>query len=515
MELDLVGQTLAGRYLIESELGAGAMGAVFRARHVKVGRLFAVKVLHPRLVENPKLLKRFEREAELAGSLHHPNVIGVIDVGETPSGYRYLVMEHADGEPLSDVIARGPISGDRVIRIVRQLCEGLNHAHARGMIHRDFKPENVILEKRSDGSEVPRIVDFGIAILREDLTDGDRERLTTDGVILGTPYYMAPEQAFGGPFDHRIDLFALGIICYEMLTGRLPFDGDGVEVARANISSATTPMGVRVPLLEIDPLLEAFTRRLMKKSPDARPASANAASELLELIERDRGEAARALDLDPDLAARCAPPITTAESLPLAVDDRDRIPTTPMATLPIEAEILSVDRRPPRRRLVIGGAAVAAIGIASAAIYGARPGEHQRQTTVSSTGEPTDAAPTSPTPDAQPAVDAHVAAIDARRAAVDAGVIADAPARQIADAAVRRPSPDAGVQEPEISARTVADLYVVVGRELKAYGDRDATAATPLWSRYRLIRINDAMASSSSQRAAVRELREIRASIKK
>ncbi|HET9987832.1 MAG TPA: serine/threonine-protein kinase, partial [Kofleriaceae bacterium] len=189
--------------------------------------------------------------------------------------------------------------------LTRQMLEGLYHAHEAGLIHRDFKPENVIVEKDTHGEEVPRIVDFGIAILREGGTSSDGTgRLTTNGLVLGTPHYMAPEQAVNDPIDHRIDLFALGIMIYEMLCGKLPFDGHGAEVARANLLLDPPLIADRVPYLEVDPLLEAFSRRLMAKQRDTRPATAKAARELLDLIKADRNAAAALLNVPLDAAVR-------------------------------------------------------------------------------------------------------------------------------------------------------------------------------------------------------------------
>ena len=292
----LIGSVLADRYEIMQRLGEGAMGTVYRARHVKIGRSFAVKILHARLLADPKLAQRFAREAELAGRLRHPNVVGVVDLGEVDAlgGLRYMVMELAEGPDLAHLLVEAPMPAERIIALVRQLLDGLDHAHGHGLIHRDFKPENIIIERNSAGAEVPRIVDFGIALLREggDSSDG---RLTTNGLVLGTPHYMAPEQAVADPIDHRIDLFALGIVIYEMLSGRLPFDGSGAEVARANLLLEPPPIAQRVPHLDVDPLLEAFALRLMAKVRDARPPTAKAARELLDLIARDRAAAAAAL----------------------------------------------------------------------------------------------------------------------------------------------------------------------------------------------------------------------------
>ncbi|MEO6776320.1 MAG: serine/threonine-protein kinase [Kofleriaceae bacterium] len=301
----LIGEVLANRYQIEARLGEGAMGSVYRAKHVKVGRPFAVKVLHPRLLEDEKTLQRFEREAELAGRLHHPNVIGVVDVGETSDGLRYMVMDFAEGHDLATLLSEAPMPPARIHTLTRQILEGLYHAHEAGLIHRDLKPENVIVEKDSHGEEVPRIVDFGIAILREGGAPSDGTgRLTTNGLVLGTPHYMAPEQAVNDPIDHRIDLFALGIMIYELLCGKLPFDGHGAEVARANLMLDPPPIAERVPYLEVDPLLEAFARRLMEKRRDARPPTAKAARELLDLIKTDRDAAAVQLGVPLAIAVR-------------------------------------------------------------------------------------------------------------------------------------------------------------------------------------------------------------------
>ncbi|HEY5924762.1 MAG TPA: serine/threonine-protein kinase, partial [Kofleriaceae bacterium] len=275
--------------MIEARLGDGAMGTVFRARHAKLGRHFAIKVLHPSLMDTPKVVKRFEREAELAGRLRHTNVASVVDVGVTEAGHHFIAMELASGTTLSTLLADGPMTEVRVLDLAKQLCGGLQHAHDVGLIHRDFKPENVIVENLDGGREVARIVDWGVAILLDDAGDTDGvDRLTTKGIVVGTPHYMAPEQARGAGMDHRVDLFALGLICFELLTGVLPFEGSGVDVARANLQTPTPPMIERNRDVSVDPVLEAIVRKLLAKDPDDRPPSGNAARELFELYERDR-----------------------------------------------------------------------------------------------------------------------------------------------------------------------------------------------------------------------------------
>jgi serine/threonine protein kinase len=327
---ELIGRVIASRYRLEKKLGSGAMGAVYRARHVKIDRAFAVKVLHVELLENAKLQRRFVREAELAGTLSHPNVVGVVDVGETPEGLHYIAMEYAEGPTLGDIMTRdAPLAAERVLEIVSRLCDGLHHAHERGLIHRDFKPDNVIVETR-EGREWPRIVDFGIAIVRDQTSSEERERLTTAGITLGTPHYMAPEHVTGQAIDHRIDLFALGVVVYEMLSGVMPFDGDGVDVARANLLEETPYMATRAPGVKVDPLLEAFTRKLLAKSPDARPPTAKAARELLDLIASDRPRAAAALGI----LLEDVPPVTPPPVLRQVPSYARYTPPTPFLAVP-------------------------------------------------------------------------------------------------------------------------------------------------------------------------------------
>jgi serine/threonine protein kinase len=227
----LLGQTVLGRYVIEAELGAGATGTVYRGRHLKIGRAVAIKVLHEDYATDRTMLARFRREAEAAGRLHHPNLSGVLDLGETTDGLPLLVMDLVVGRSLRVVMdeaadaaleANAAATGDdlagdtlrdlgapgglldrgRVIHLVRQILLGLDHAHAAGLVHRDLKPDNILVERDDRGAEIPRIVDFGIAALRTDDAWGmpasgslQRSRLTETGTLLGTPIYMAPEQA--------------------------------------------------------------------------------------------------------------------------------------------------------------------------------------------------------------------------------------------------------------------------------------------------------------------------------
>ena len=556
----LIGQTLASRYKIESRIGEGAMGAVYKAKHVKVGRPFAVKVLHVRLLEDRKTLQRFEREAELAGRLRHPNVIGVVDVGELPNGSRYMVMDFADGEDLASLLAEAPMPPARITHLTRQLLEGLYHAHEQGLIHRDFKPENVIVERDSHGAEVPRIVDFGIAILREGGEGPESPgRLTTNGLVLGTPHYMAPEQAVADPIDHRIDLFALGIIVYEMLCGKLPFDGSGAEVARANLLLDPPKIADRVPYLLVDPLLEAFSRRLMAKKRDVRPATAKAARELLDLIEKDRNAAAAALGVPLD-AAR--PVLTTQDAAPLPRHGNDypgtypppmgREAPTPLQKPAIELKTprsqkdIDTQMTTPvgtRRRWPLVVALLGAAGIAAAVFALTRGGSEPAPKQAA----PVEMASTQPAPAPAPAPPPQptVAPIDQATVDLPSGPAltpADEPKPaqvkpkhvkaetkpahvetakpapvEVAKPVVEAPKP---VETPKpvtpkvVDNATLVSEYKNVGAELKALEtSKGVDAASDLQSRYRMIRIADAMSSQDKRDETAKVLAKLQSEI--
>lgn len=282
----LIGSVIAKHYVIDALLGEGGMGRVYRAHHTLLQhRQVAIKVLLGDLAATIAMRLRFGQEAELASRLDHPNVVSVIDYG-TDERLLFLVMELVAGRTLGELIAReAPLAPRRAIALTRQLCRGLAHAHDRGLIHRDFKPDNVIV---GFGNEHAVITDFGIAISRDE--DASASRLTTAGIALGTPSYAAPEQTHRGAVDHRADLFALGVTLYEMLAGRLPFDGDAMQVVLRNASEAPPSIelrsGVRIPAA-----LELVVRQLMARRPDDRFASARDVLDALDAVEAQESSA--------------------------------------------------------------------------------------------------------------------------------------------------------------------------------------------------------------------------------
>jgi len=505
------GSVLGDRYAIEARLGDGGMGTVYRARHEKFGRPFAIKVLHAGLMQNAKVLKRFEREAELAGRLRHTNVASVVDVGVTEDGVHFIAMEYASGTALTNLMTDGPMAESRVLDIVKQLCRGLQHAHEVGLIHRDFKPDNVIVESAAAGGEVARIVDWGVSILRDQAGDpASDDRLTTKGIVVGTPHYMAPEQARGAAMDHRVDLFALGLICYELLTGLLPFDGSGVDIARANMQTPTPPMGDRVPGVRVDPVLEAIVRKLLAKDREERPASGNAARELFELYEHDRVRCALLLGVD----------IPVEDCRTGALEELDDAPVA-RAHSPSQNENGPRDPERDREtdelapasqwRRIAAVAAFFAIALIVVLYLGLRGTQHVAPPAIALADAHEEIAVVETTHDVPaPVVDAPIPA--------PTDVVALVPTKPPAKKGQPGAGSGSGTGKPAIeprSASEVAKLYGAVGRELSALEAKKGMDATiELWPRYRWIRINEWITTPERRAHIATQLERLRADIK-
>jgi serine/threonine protein kinase len=262
----LVGSTIHGRYAVESLLGVGGMGAVFKGRHTGLQRGVAIKVLHPEIGRDPAVSKRFDREAQSASRLDHPNCVRVTDFGTTENGTKYLVMELLEGDELDSRLGQ-PWPPDRAVATIEQVLRGLEHAHYVGIVHRDLKPENIFVTRDFHGEEVIKIVDFGIAKL---IDEQGSEKLTRQGIVFGTPRYMAPEQAAGGKIDERTDLYAVGLIFYELLAGQPPFHAEeAAQLLRMQIMAPPPPLPASVPT----PLAKVV-EKLIEKSKSDRYASA-------------------------------------------------------------------------------------------------------------------------------------------------------------------------------------------------------------------------------------------------
>jgi serine/threonine-protein kinase len=345
-----VGTIVADRYHIHALLGAGGMGTVYRAEHVRMRKTVAMKVLHREMTYLEEVVARFEREAVAAGRIDHPNVAGATDFGRLEDGSFYLVLEYVDGQSLSAALAGGPFDVDRALGIARQVADALGAAHAHDIVHRDLKPDNVMLVAREDGSDKVKVLDFGIAKMTAP-SGGKEQPLTRIGAVMGTVAYMSPEQAVGQRVDARADLYALGIILYEMLTGKVPFEApEMAQVLAKQITEAPPPLPDSVPAD-----VAAFVFRLLEKTPSARPESA---AEVVEAIRALQGFPASG----PMSVAGAPVSIRTGTG---AVSARGV--TVPAVDSPASSTLAS---RPDRRSLWFIGGGVAAVVTLAALIYG-------------------------------------------------------------------------------------------------------------------------------------------------
>jgi serine/threonine-protein kinase len=314
------------RYTIVRLLGKGGMGAVYEARHAKIGRRVAIKFLLPELAARAEILRRFENEAVAAGGLEHPNLVAVMDLGRALDGSPYLVMEFLQGEDCARLIRRvGPLPAARAVNIVLQACRGVAVAHDAGIVHRDLKPENLFLTDVGDGGDQIKVLDFGIAKLRP--VEGQAS--TRTGSTFGTTHYMSPEQARGASdIDTRTDVWALGVVLYELLTGRKPFDGDQ-------------------PLHVVHQVLNAAVPSLAAARPDLARGLVGAVERALRKDAGERFPSIRAL------ASALAPFAARAPSAETAAGGSTR--PTPATT---------TDEAPPRRRWArVAGTALALLGV--------------------------------------------------------------------------------------------------------------------------------------------------------
>jgi eukaryotic-like serine/threonine-protein kinase len=273
----LTGSLLDKRYRVGQRLGEGGMSYVYRAQDVETGNLLAVKILLPRLSRDPASIERLRREATIAMRLDHPNVCPILRLGETPDRLIYLVMPYLEGEPLSEYESkRGPFPVAEAIPLLVQMCHGLQHAHELQIIHRDLKPENIMLVPEND----PRasspfravVMDFGLA--KERRAGPEVVKLTATGIVLGTPEFMSPEQIRGKPLDGRSDVYALGVLAYELFTGQLPFAGKTAqEMMIARLRAPAIPL--RQVREDLPAKLEAVLAKALVLDPAGRYGSMN------------------------------------------------------------------------------------------------------------------------------------------------------------------------------------------------------------------------------------------------
>lgn len=264
---------IADTYRIEELIREGGMGRVYRARHVHLDKVVCLKTLRPDMAQGPEgelLVERFKLEAQAAGRINHPNVIRILDFGQDSTGQLYLAMDFVDGVDLETLLRESyPLGEERVCHIMAQVLDALVEAHAHGVVHRDLKPGNIMVEQRPGQPDFVRVVDFGIAKVQ------GSTKLTATGFVTGTAQYMAPEQAAGLDIDARTDIYAVGCVLYELVTRTIPFGGDNAtSMMYAHVHTTPEPPRVRRPEVVISPELETLILKALKKNPDERPASA-------------------------------------------------------------------------------------------------------------------------------------------------------------------------------------------------------------------------------------------------
>jgi len=366
------GTLLSDRYAIVELLGEGGMGAVYRAEHTHLRKSVAVKVLHADFCDSAEIVARFEREAIAASHIEHPHVAAATDFGRLPDGSFFLVLELVTGRTLRTQLDQGPLEVARALRILHGIAEGVGAAHARGVVHRDLKPENVMLVDRDGDPDFVKVLDFGIARVDPFATTGQptgAQPLTRVGEVFGTPDYMSPEQALGQAVDARADLYALGIILFEMLTGERPFRGGAVTVLRERVLSAEPPALPPDVAARVGPWPCEIARKLLMADPALRFQTA-------EQLAAAIVEASRALDPRRHALA-VAPPSAPAGPRP-AVARRGI------------GEVREIWRRLDRRHrtLVAVAAAALAVGVTTTIVAMSASGRSRASGAPSASAEP-------------------------------------------------------------------------------------------------------------------------------
>jgi eukaryotic-like serine/threonine-protein kinase len=311
----LIGKPLASKYNIEELIKSGGMGSVYRGKHILMDKTVAIKVLRPSLAVDPAVVARFSREAKAASRINHPHAVVVTDFGEDENGVVFLVMEYLSGRTLKEIIrTEGPLELKRIVEIIRQVAGALDVAHSQGVIHRDLKSDNIMLSS-TNGGEWAKVLDFGIAKIQQPEGAGDIE-VTAANLVVGTPQYMSPEQCSQArPLDARSDVYSLGVIVFEMLTGRVPFTGDSPTVIMMK-HVQDPPPSVLTGRPNLPTPIDDVVRRALAKQPADRFSSAG---ELYEALSR----AVLTTDELSEAFAEAAAPVTVANAPVPAVDDAD------------------------------------------------------------------------------------------------------------------------------------------------------------------------------------------------
>ncbi|MBX3275507.1 MAG: serine/threonine protein kinase [Sandaracinaceae bacterium] len=307
-----LGREIAGQFRVLEKIGSGGMGAVYKAEQPEMRRFVAIKILHKRYLARKDLVTRFKREARAMSHLSHPNTARVFLYGQLDDGACYFVMEYLEGKNLAQTVRKeGPMDPARAIHIMVQACGALEEAHRAGIVHRDLKPENIFLTSQGGIADFPKVLDFGLAKISERQMRPGSLILTQEGMVFGTPEFMSPEQARGETLDGRSDIYSLGVILYELVTGKLPFDAaQPMEYIQRHIKEPPIPLSERTPDRQFPPGLWEVLERALAKNLDARFQSAAELAQALKAV---------------------AEGTATPSTAPRAPEDGGRLPSPPSA----------------------------------------------------------------------------------------------------------------------------------------------------------------------------------------
>jgi eukaryotic-like serine/threonine-protein kinase len=364
---DLVGTVVAERYHVLRKLGEGGMGQVYLAEHVKMGRKSAVKVMSPAMMHDADAISRFNREAANASRISHPNIAAVYDFGETDDGLIYLAMEYVEGPPLTALVRQhGVLPPLRAAGIARQVAEALAVAHDMGIVHRDLKPDNIMVARNRDGSDLVKVVDFGIA----KAANNEAQQVTKTGLVVGTPEYMSPEQLSGGAVDARSDVYALALVACYMLTGALPFPAESAQEAMVmRLTERPRRLAELKPDTAWTPEVQAVMDRALERDVNRRYQTAAEFGDALSAAVAALPQSAAALEATRVLSAGVdALPATRASAGAAATTPLPAVSTVSRSRVPLLAAIATV--------VVIGGGGAAVLmlrGTPAAAPPGTQP----------------------------------------------------------------------------------------------------------------------------------------------